>query len=451
MTVAALAIATPVLAQSGPAGLFGATRPTPDARDLLTLQMAISEALDSKVAPEFRTRLPDGQLPLGRHSNVLTAGVNYSHDRRRLRLSAATDGLFRYSYAVEQVKPGPANAQVGIDVRMARAGTLSLSQGLAYSPSYLYQLLPGEVQIDPDVEAPPRADAEYRIDTRESLSHRTRLGLQTGTGLGWRMTTSAQYSQADFRRDAALGDRQTWQGGVRMSYLPTRRGGITFGYDYRAGRFGAGSRTSEGHELPLGFEFTPALTPTRRLVFRVQVTPSMLDTFTVADVVGREDEDGEAEIGAGDEPGESVVTERRRRYPVQGNVSVTYPFHLRWLFSTGYRRSVELITLLSEPVVTDGAQLSLAGVMGRRVDVSVQGRYAVGSSAAGVGGRHLTTAHGEARVRFALTRSLALSGEYFYYYYDFGGQRRLAPDLPSIHEQHSVRVGISMFTNLLGR
>jgi hypothetical protein len=70
-------------------------------------------------------------------------------------------------------------------------------------------------------------------------------------------------------------------------------------------------------------------------------------------------------------------------------------------------------------------------------------------SAAGSRGNRLTTAQGEARLRFALTRSIALSGEYLYYRYDFGG-RLLAPDLPRSLERHGVRVGLSMFTELLG-
>jgi hypothetical protein len=137
---------------------------------------------------------------------------------------------------------------------------------------------------------------------------------------------------------------------------------------------------------------------------------------------------------------------------VQGDVSITYPFHFSWHLSTGYRRGVEFQALLSEPVVTDGARFRLSGVMGRRLDLSIQGRYAAAASVVADGGeQRLRTANADARLRFALTRSLAIFGEYLYYYYDFGDQRRLAPGLPAIHEQHSVRLGVMLFAQPLGR
>lgn len=437
LALAALVVASPALAQgsSGPSGLFGATRPDSGGRDLLTLQMAISEALDSDVAPEFRTRLPGGRLP-GRRSNVVAAGVGYARNRRAVQLAAATTGFFRYSYEVEQMKPGAASAQVGVGLRMpGRVGTLSLSQSLSYSPSYLYQLLPGDVvDMEPDTEPPPPADPEYRIDARESLAHRTRLRLQTGSGIGWRMVTTAQHAQTDLGENVARGERRTWEGSTRASYHRTRRGSVSFGYRYRESSYRAGN-TSRVHELPLGFDFTPPLTPTRRLTFKVLVTPTMMHTFGFLP-------DGILI------PDETIVPiEHRRRYAVQGEVGVSYPVSLRWHVSTVYQRRVQTLAVLAEPVATDGARLRIAGVIGRRVDVAIQARYTQGATAAGLRGGHLSTSQGEARMRFALTRSIALSGEYLYYQYDFG-DRLLDPDLPRRLERHSVRVGVSMFTQL---
>jgi hypothetical protein len=135
---------------------------------------------------------------------------------------------------------------------------------------------------------------------------------------------------------------------------------------------------------------------------------------------------------------------------VQGEVGVSYPVSLRWHVSTVYQRRIQTLAVLSEPVATDGARLRIAGVMGRRVDVAFQARYTQGGSAAGLRGGRLSTTQGEARLRFALSRSVALSGEYLYYRYDFG-DRLLAPDLPGFLERHGLRVGVSVFTQLLGR
>jgi hypothetical protein len=206
-------------------------------------------------------------------------------------------------------------------------------------------------------------------------------------------------------------------------------------YRYRGGRFGDTNGRINGHEIPLGFQFTPALTPTRRVAIQLEVTPAMVESivFSGADAEG------------------TASSERRRRVAVQGSVGIEYPFHVKWRLSTGYRRGVDLLAVLSEPVVTDGGRLRLSGVMSRRVDIAIQARYAVATSVASSGRGRLRTANGNARMQFALTHSLAVFGEYLYYYYDFGGQHRLAPDLPAVHERHSVRLGVMLFSQPFNR
>ena len=221
----------PAQAQNASAGLFGATRSNPDGLDLLTLQMAISEAFDSDVAPDARP--PGGSLLIGRRSNILTGDVDYSLEGHRARLFADAAGSFRYSYEAEQGKPGPASGRTGLELRMSRAGVLSLSQALAYSPSYLYELLPGGMLPDTDVPLPP-SNPVYRIDATESLRHRTQLGLTTGSGLGWGLSTTANYARADFLRGDELrrGDRESYDIGTRVTFHPSRRRGLFLGYRY---------------------------------------------------------------------------------------------------------------------------------------------------------------------------------------------------------------------------
>ena len=50
-----------------------------------------------------------------------------------------------------------------------------------------------------------------------------------------------------------------------------------------------------------------------------------------------------------------------------------------------------------------------------------------------------------------MKRSFALYSEYLYYYYDLRGQAGLAPGLPSVFEQHGIRVGFTLFVEPLGR
>ena len=90
-------------------------------------------------------------------------------------------------------------------------------------------------------------------------------------------------------------------------------------------------------------------------------------------------------------------------------------------------------------------------MIGRRVDVSALAGSATGASPSSRNTRNFASYTGEARIRYALTRTFALYSEYLYYYYDLRGQARLAPGLPGVYEQHGIRVGFMVFGQPLGR
>ena len=84
--------------------------------------------------------------------------------------------------------------------------------------------------------------------------------------------------------------------------------------------------------------------------------------------------------------------------------------------AASYRRELEYLAVLSEPVFSDGARVELTGLISRRLDLSARGglrdgsvraveRYSLNSS------RNLETYTGEVKLRYALKRSVrALHG-----------------------------------------
>lgn len=436
--IGALPFATPVLAQGVTGGLFGATRSDSGARDTLNLQMTLSEALDSEVAPEFRSRLPGDDLRVGRHSTVLAGAADFARDRHNLQLFGSTSTYFTYNHSLSRLATGSQGAQLGASVPLPKRGAFSITQGATYAPSYLYQLFPSDSAAGPDQEAPVNPEPEYRIDQTESFSYRTRMSLAFGPRIGRRLTTTASYSLADFRKGTvSRPDQATYDIETRFARHPSRRGGLSVAYRYRAGESGSDTLT-RGHEVSFGAEYSPAISVSRRLTFRLEVTPSLLDVPA-------------STPGTPPDTNGPAMTGRRRSYPVQASASVDYPFRLKWRTTAGYTRGVSYLALLSEPVFTDAARVGLIGVIGRRVDVSAQARYATSESAIVRAAGNLTTYTGEFRFRFALSRSFALYSEYLYYYYDLGGQTRIAPGLPRTWEQHGVRVGVTLFTQAFGR
>jgi len=430
-------VATPALSQGTAAprssgGLFGATRSDVGGRDRLNVLFDMSEALDSELPPELRLRVPLGDPQSGGFSTIVTASADYAHNRRHVQLAGTALTAFRYYQRLDEVAAVSHNAGLGATVRLPKQGSLQVSQTAAYSPSYLYQLFPTAAL--PAAEESIPANPDYRIDQIASYSYGTNMALAFGSPHGTRVTTTAEYRHANYQRETtARPDLTTYAAGAKLSRALARNAGLSVEYQYRTGEFGFGGPTKE-HRLTIGAEYSPALSARRRATFRFDVTPatfelpeSALNAFVTDAIPGAVE---------------------GRLYRLQGEASVDYPFRPNWRATGNFRRGVEYLAVLNEPVFSNGARAELSGLISRRVDLLAAAGYATAASAITRNTQDLETRTGQVRIRYALKRSFAIYSEYLYYYYDLRGQARLAPDLPSVFERHGIHVGFMIFETL---
>ena len=143
-------------------------------------------------------------------------------------------------------------------------------------------------------------------------------------------------------------------------------------------------------------------------------------------------------------------TGRERLYRVTGNGAFAYQFNRTGEVRASYRRAVEYIVQLGEPVLIDGISASLAGSPTRRVQLTVGAGYSSGASALQTRAK-FDTYTANVRSHMSVTRMLAIYAEYLYYFYDFGADPSLAPELPRRLERNGVRVGLTLSTPLLRR
>jgi hypothetical protein len=109
------------------------------------------------------------------------------------------------------------------------------------------------------------------------------------------------------------------------------------------------------------------------------------------------------------------------------------------------------VPLLARPVLVDSARTALTSTITRRLGISATAGYANGASAFYGSGNDIETRTGEVRLRYALRRATSIYAEYLYFYYNLREQARLAPDLPSVFEQHAVRAGLMLSVKALGK
>ena len=185
-------------------------------------------------------------------------------------------------------------------------------------------------------------------------------------------------------------------------------------------KFGLLGVTTE-HRMTMGVEYGHALSVSRRLSLRADVTPTR--TTLPASVTG------------------SV----ERLDKIDTALTFTYPIRLGWETAATYQRGFEYVAGLEAPIFVDAARVNLNGLIGRRIDVHATAAYVDGISAYRQNDQ-LEGYTANVRMRLAWTRSVAAFSEYVYYRYNFQA-RLLAVDLPSSFEQNSVRVGLAFWTS----
>jgi hypothetical protein len=407
--------------------MFG-TSTSSGSRSNLDVTASISQARDSEAPPELRSTIPQGGPQSGGFSSMVIGTADYGRKRPRFDLDGSATTAVRYFQRLDQVSLIGSNAALGGTFRLPKRTRLELTQDAAYSPSYLYRLFPGVAT--PEMGDSVSAAPDYRVDETRSYSLDTRAKFDAGSPRHNRVEFSAERSTTDFRGAEAerRPDLDVLSGRAKWGHGIGRTGAVSAEYEYRRGEFGYGGRATE-QRLRIGGEFAPALSQTRRATIRFNIAPSAIEIPESA----------------------ATVIATGTLYRLEGNASFEYPFLRSWSFGSSYRRGVEYIAVLREPVFRDAAHLEVSGLVSERIDVSASAGSSVGESALSRNNQRFDTYTGTTRARYAVSRSLAFYAEYLYYYYNLHGLADLAPDLPSRFEQHGVRVGLMLWARPVGR
>lgn len=422
--------------QPSSGGLFGATRSDVGGSQKLNVTAEVAEGFDSELPPELASNI-SRSLQAGGFSTILEAGADYAHGVKRTRLAANASTAFRYYQDLDRFDALSHTVGVGANLKLPKGGNFQIDQAAAYSPSYLYQLFP--VDDSPGLGESIPANPDYQIAQTDSYSYNTRLELSYGNARETHVRAFGTLHRTDFQNQvsAAYADLDIHETGAAISHQVSPSGAFSLQYAYRSGEYGSGGlteeRPTEEHRVTVGAEFSPALSRTRRATFRVELTPTWFNGVQLA-------------------PDASTSTQVSVSSLLwSGEASVSYPFRPNWRSTARYRRDVQHQSVLGQPVVTDGARVEVAGLLGRRVDLGVSAGYVSAASIVSQSAQTLETYTGQVAIRYALKRSIALYSEYLYYYYDQRGQEQFVRGLPPVFEQHGVRFGVALFIEPLGR
>jgi hypothetical protein len=406
-----------------PGGLFGATE-NRTARHNLDFSFSLAEAYDSDVPAELRGIGPNDALVSG-GSTMIMGHTEYHWQSSRVQVGATGESALRHYNQLAQVKPFSYSSGIGLSAHLGGRTTLLANQSAAYSPSYLYGLFPSTVADSPGDAVPTAPD--YAASDFDSFTYGTTVTLTQGLTRRSRVSASGEIRHTDFAHETAT-LRDVNSQGIRgeFSHNLALHTAVQIGYEYRTGTFGYGGMVEPGasateHRMLVGFEHSHQLSATRRMIVDASFGSSVVIPSASAD-----------------------GSDQQRQYLPSGDVSVAWQFRESWQARGAFRRGLEYVPGLSEPVFANGFTANVSGLLTSRFDCAASARYSSGASAFGGDALTFDMYATDFRIRFAVTRTLAVYGAYLYYFYDFP-RNALAPGIPPGLERNAVRAGLTLW------
>jgi len=205
-----------------------------------------------------------------------------------------------------------------------------------------------------------------------------------------------------------------------------RRTAVRLGYRYRRGDVGYGvsqtTRPTVENGLDFGLDYTKVLSATRQAVFGFSLGTSAVDL-----------------------PEGSNLLVQGRLYRATGGATFGYQFGRSWQGRAVYRRGLDYVAELSEPVFSDSVSGAVDGFLTDRWTVSLSVGYSSGESAVLSNTSTFDTYTGSVKLRYAVSRMWATYVDYLYYYYDFRGRLQLPPGVPPTLKRNGLRAGLTLW------
>ena len=416
VVVAVAAGSGPVFAQTRPSNAFFLeTRPDPARGQRLDVTVSSAGGFDKDTSLEDCGLGGIGlQGPAG-ESVLVTANVDYALLGRRTQFRATAATTTRYYGSLDDLlhsaNDDASHAAAAGFMFHTPATSLVVNQTANYSSSLLYTFLPTAGAIAPGAGPPATADYGlsdsqiYVYTSAAEFTQRLTARNSVSAAAGWEYSDVVG-GQADnhslnvYRARAGLAHHA----GPNLTLM----GGYVFRTgDVAAGRLVPYGQSLNEHGAELGLDYRRPLSATRGFMTQVRVGGSTISLPAVIDVTGN--------------------SSRGRRYEqFSGQLTTAYDFGRSWQAAGTVRRGLEDVSGLGEPVLADSVTARLDGLLARRVDFRL-GRVferRVGVESARIVVQHL---HGDVRLRYALTRTLAASVEYLYYFYDSRRDRGAGP------------------------
>ena len=400
-------------------------------RHALDVSATLLEAYDTHLVADAGSS-PTKESVSGFYT-MLHSGAQYAWTSSSVTVALAGTSALAYYGQVGEVQPVGYSGAASLAAPLGRRRTISINQTAHYQPSFRVGLfLDDAVNADDGTPGTP----DYAIGDVASQSYRTNASLKQGLSRDVSITARAEYRFTGFMdAENPREDRSSAGVAVALGNQVGRNTSVNSGYRFRTDA-GAVSSSPRGdgtndatieHNVNFALQHSRPLSATRRASFNFRLGVSAIDV-----------------------PPGRLTGIAGRLYRVTGNGAFTYPVSRSWRVQASYRRGLDYVAELADPVFADSFGASLAGLLTRRLDLTVSGAYSNGGSVMSTSS-NFDTYSANVRSLLAISSQVAAYFEYLYYFYDFGQTTLTGPGVPPQNERNGIRVGISFWMRPLER
>jgi hypothetical protein len=401
-------------------GVFRGSEPTAAGGQTLALTGSLFGGYDDDLSATGIGEAGAGRGPsgAGKHSG-LDLGFIYARGGRDVQFSASTSNTVRYYPDFSDLLPTSHAASAALRIRLTPRSNVSAQIASVYTPDFTFA-----PTLAPDATARDFQPllAPYRDYAFSTLTYDANLGFNRE--LSSRSNLSARLGKryTDFRKTPG---KSTDQGaGVEFSNRFHRNTRMSLSYNHRQNYYasvvaadGEGRRTSV-QDFDVRIDRDWPMSPTRGMAFHVRMGPSLLQQG------------------------------RLQRYTA--NAGGGFEYRLRtWATEVSYRRGVNFVEGVADPIPSDSGNIAIRGLLGRRLNLLIDASLVTGEIGLDLQGSAYDSYSGIARLQLAVSRSVAVFGDYLYQQYSFGNGTPLPATYPRTRERHGVRVGMDLSVPLL--
>jgi hypothetical protein len=413
----------------GNGSLFGADDSASSARArVLDLTVSASSAYDDDLSEGLNaTSL---QAPVGGAFSDLTAALALSRKVHHSHIGVRATNSMRHYPSLHRFVGSSYSVGTDFALDVTRRTGVQASADVAYVSEFAFDTVSRQSGLGNVALSATGLDIAALDGARLSYGGAAGLTRKVGTRSVLTLSVGAHESERRAIHELAA-DRSV---GGYFSRIVGRDTSIGLGYNVRSSsqRLGSASRPAWSNDAHVAVERRWRHPGERRTVVSLSAGPSLLQVGLSP--AGQ----SQGVTSPAPPPGSST------RVIMGGSAAVNHEMSRSWSLGTSYRRGAGSI----DGLVSNSASLDLHGLLNRRLELAVSaGYFASDLGLAGIQSRY-TSKYASGRLQVAVTRTVALFGQYLFYDYAYGIGTPLPGGIPLQQQRRGARAGLTLWVPL---